>query len=65
MIEEAYFWISEMNIDKHGIEIQLLTLKRGEVADVVVNKTCSKLTQLQDTFGMNLVALKLRVNQTF
>ncbi|ADU92081.1 DNA gyrase subunit A [Taylorella equigenitalis] len=41
--------------DKDGMRL-VIELKRGEVADVVLNNLF-KLTQLQDTFGMNLVAL--------
>ncbi|HEX4585402.1 MAG TPA: DNA gyrase subunit A [Burkholderiaceae bacterium] len=41
--------------DKSGMRV-VFELKRGEIADVVLNNLY-KLTQLQDTFGMNLVAL--------
>ena len=41
--------------DKSGMRV-VIELKRGEVADVVLNKLF-KQTQLQDTFGMNMVAL--------
>jgi DNA gyrase subunit A len=41
--------------DKSGMRI-VFELKRGELPDVVLNNLF-KLTQLQDTFGMNLVAL--------
>jgi DNA gyrase subunit A len=41
--------------DKSGMRI-VFELKRGELPDVVLNNLY-KLTQLQDTFGMNLVAL--------
>jgi DNA gyrase subunit A len=41
--------------DKSGMRI-VFELKRGEIPDVVLNNLY-KLTQLQDTFGMNLVAL--------
>jgi DNA gyrase subunit A len=41
--------------DKSGMRA-VLELKRGEVPEVVLNNLY-KLTQLQDTFGMNLVAL--------
>ena len=41
--------------DKSGMRI-VLELKRGEVAEVVLNNLY-KETQLQDTFGMNMVAL--------
>lgn len=41
--------------DKDGMRL-VIELKRGEVADVILNNLF-KLTQLQDTFGMNLVAL--------
>ncbi|GAB2890130.1 DNA gyrase subunit A [Uliginosibacterium flavum] len=41
--------------DKSGMRV-VIELKRGEVAEVVLNKLF-KQTQLQDTFGMNMVAL--------
>jgi DNA gyrase subunit A len=41
--------------DKDGMRL-VIELKRGEVPDVVLNNLY-KNTQLQDTFGMNLVAL--------
>ncbi len=41
--------------DKSGMRV-VFELKRGELPDVVLNNLF-KLTQLQDTFGMNLVAL--------
>ena len=41
--------------DKSGMRI-VIELKRGEVAEVVLNNLF-KQTQLQDTFGMNMVAL--------
>jgi DNA gyrase subunit A len=41
--------------DKSGMRV-VFELKRGEIPDVVLNNLY-KLTQLQDTFGMNLVAL--------
>ncbi len=41
--------------DKSGMRA-VIELKRGEVPEVVLNNLF-KLTQLQDTFGMNLVAL--------
>jgi DNA gyrase subunit A len=41
--------------DKKGMRL-VIELKRGEVADVVQNNLF-KLTQLQDSFGMNMVAL--------
>ena len=41
--------------DRSGMRI-VFELKRGELSDVVLNNLF-KLTQLQDTFGMNLVAL--------
>ncbi|TAK51906.1 MAG: DNA gyrase subunit A [Betaproteobacteria bacterium] len=41
--------------DKQGIRV-VIELKRGEIAEVVLNNLY-KLTQLQDSFGMNLVAL--------
>jgi DNA gyrase subunit A len=41
--------------DKQGIRV-VIELKRGEIAEVVLNNLF-KQTQLQDTFGMNMVAL--------
>jgi DNA gyrase subunit A len=41
--------------DKSGMRV-VLELKRGEVGEVVLNNLF-KQTQLQDTFGMNMVAL--------
>ena len=41
--------------DKSGMRV-VIELKRGEIAEVVVNNLY-KLTQLQDSFGMNMVAL--------
>jgi DNA gyrase subunit A len=41
--------------DKSGMRL-VIELKRGEVPDVVLNNLY-KLTQLQDTFGINMVAL--------
>ncbi|MCX8145398.1 MAG: DNA gyrase subunit A [Azovibrio sp.] len=41
--------------DKSGMRV-VIELKRGEVPEVVLNKLF-KMTQLQDTFGMNMVAL--------
>ena len=41
--------------DKSGMRM-VIELKRGENAEVVVNNLY-KMTQLQDTFGMNMVAL--------
>ena len=41
--------------DKSGMRL-VIELKRGEVSDVVLNNLY-KHTQLQDTFGMNMVAL--------
>jgi DNA gyrase subunit A len=41
--------------DKSGMRV-VIELKRSEVAEVVLNNLY-KLTQLQDTFGMNMVAL--------
>ncbi len=41
--------------DKAGMRV-VIELKRGEVTEVVLNNLY-KLTQLQDTFGMNMVAL--------
>ncbi|HKI65537.1 MAG TPA: DNA gyrase subunit A, partial [Burkholderiales bacterium] len=41
--------------DKSGMRV-VIELKRGEIPEVVLNNLY-KLTQLQDTFGMNMVAL--------
>ena len=41
--------------DKSGMRV-VIELKRGEIAEVVLNNLY-KQTQLQDTFGMNMVAL--------
>ncbi|SMB28850.1 DNA gyrase (type II topoisomerase), subunit A [Sterolibacterium denitrificans] len=41
--------------DKDGMRV-VIELKRGEMPDVVLNHLY-KMTQLQDTFGMNMVAL--------
>src|SRR6478736_709723 len=41
--------------DKQGIRV-VIELKRGEIAEVALNNLF-KQTQLQDTFGMNMVAL--------
>ncbi|MDR1350232.1 MAG: DNA topoisomerase 4 subunit A, partial [Zoogloeaceae bacterium] len=41
--------------DKDGMRV-VIELKRGEVPEVVLNNLF-KMTQLQDTFGMNMVAL--------
>ncbi|HEX4762745.1 MAG TPA: DNA gyrase subunit A [Usitatibacter sp.] len=41
--------------DKKGMRL-VIELKRGEVAEIVLNNLY-KLTQLQETFGMNMVAL--------
>jgi len=41
--------------DKSGMRA-VIELKRGEVADIVLNNLY-KLTQMQETFGMNMVAL--------
>src|SRR6202011_4822592 len=41
--------------DKSGMRI-VIELKRGEVAEIILNNLF-KLTQLQDSFGMNMVAL--------
>jgi DNA gyrase subunit A len=41
--------------DKSGMRL-VIELKRGEVPEVVLNNLF-KMTQLQDTFGMNMVAL--------
>ena len=44
--------------DKSGMRV-VIELKRGEVAEVILNNLY-KQTQLQDTFGMNMVAWRLR-----
>jgi len=41
--------------DKKGMRL-VIELKRGEIAEIVLNNLF-KLTQLQDSFGMNMVAL--------
>ncbi len=41
--------------DKKGMRL-VIELKRGEVPDIILNNLF-KLTQLQDSFGMNMVAL--------
>jgi DNA gyrase subunit A len=41
--------------DRSGMRV-VIELKRGEIAEVVLNNLY-KLTQLQDTFGINMVAL--------
>ena len=41
--------------DKSGMRV-VIELKRGEVPEVILNNLY-KMTQLQDTFGMNMVAL--------
>ena len=41
--------------DRRGMRV-VIELKRGEVADIIQNNLF-KLTQLQDSFGMNMVAL--------
>ena len=41
--------------DKSGMRV-VIELKRGEVAEIILNNLY-KLTQLQDSFGMNMVAL--------
>jgi len=41
--------------DKSGMRV-VIELKRGEIAEIVLNNLY-KLTQLQDSFGMNMVAL--------
>ncbi|MBS1198911.1 MAG: gyrase, subunit [Proteobacteria bacterium] len=41
--------------DKSGMRV-VIELKRGELPDVILNNLY-KMTQLQDTFGMNMVAL--------
>jgi DNA gyrase subunit A len=41
--------------DKKGMRL-VIELKRGEVAEIVMNNLY-KLTQMQETFGMNMVAL--------
>lgn len=55
--DKAIEGISEMRdeSDKSGMRV-VIELKRGENAGVVLNKLY-KLTQLQDTFGINMVAL--------
>src|SRR4029077_7643645 len=41
--------------DKSGMRV-VIQLKRGEITDIILNNLY-KLTQLQDSFGMNMVAL--------
>lgn len=41
--------------DKSGMRV-VIELKRGEIPDIILNNLY-KMTQLQDTFGMNMVAL--------
>ncbi len=41
--------------DRRGMRV-VIELKRGEVAEIILNNLF-KLTQLQDSFGMNMVAL--------
>ena len=41
--------------DKSGMRL-VIELKRGEIPDIILNNLY-KMTQLQDTFGMNMVAL--------
>ena len=41
--------------DKSGMRV-VIELKRGEISDIILNNLY-KLTQLQDSFGMNMVAL--------
>ncbi len=41
--------------DKSGMRV-VIELRRGEIADIILNNLF-KLTQLQDSFGMNMVAL--------
>jgi DNA gyrase subunit A len=41
--------------DKSGMRV-VIELKRGEISDIILNNLF-KLTQLQDSFGMNMVAL--------
>jgi DNA gyrase subunit A len=41
--------------DKSGMRV-VIELKRGEIAEIIINNLY-KLTQLQDSFGMNMVAL--------
>jgi DNA gyrase subunit A len=41
--------------DKSGMRV-VVELRRGEIADIILNNLF-KLTQLQDSFGMNMVAL--------
>jgi DNA gyrase subunit A len=45
--------------DKSGMRV-VIELKRGEIPEVVLNHACTSMTQLQDTFGMNMVALGRR-----
>src|SRR5207247_11338973 len=41
--------------DKSGMRV-VIELRRGEISDIILNNLY-KLTQLQDSFGMNMVAL--------
>ncbi len=51
---EGIFHVQDES-DKSGMRV-VVELKRGEMPEVVLNNLF-KLTQLQDTFGMNMVAL--------
>ncbi|HEY2862872.1 MAG TPA: DNA gyrase subunit A [Casimicrobiaceae bacterium] len=55
--EKKFEGISDLRdeSDKSGMRV-VIELKRGEVAEIVLNNLF-KLTQLQDSFGMNMVAL--------
>ncbi|MEP6996953.1 MAG: DNA gyrase subunit A [Betaproteobacteria bacterium] len=55
--EKKFDGISDLRdeSDKSGMRV-VIELKRGEVAEIVLNNLF-KLTQLQDSFGMNMVAL--------
>ena len=57
MREKRIEGISDMRdeSDKSGMRV-VIELKRGEVAEIILNNLY-KLTQMQDTFGMNMVAL--------
>jgi DNA gyrase subunit A len=55
--EKKFDGISDLRdeSDKSGMRV-VIELKRGEVAEIILNNLF-KLTQLQDSFGMNMVAL--------
>ncbi|MGH8799066.1 MAG: DNA gyrase subunit A, partial [Casimicrobiaceae bacterium] len=55
--EKKFDGISDLRdeSDKSGMRV-VIELKRGEIADIVLNNLF-KQTQLQDSFGMNMVAL--------